>query len=101
MCVCVCTCVFSHFSCVQLYVTLWTVACQAPLSMGFPRQESWNGLPFPLYIYIYIYILIYIYERTWSQYSYICIYTESQYCDCVLFFDGYVLASYCCDNKQL
>src|SRR5574341_460593 len=29
------------------FVTLWTVACQAPLSMGFPRQEYWNGLPFP------------------------------------------------------
>ena len=27
-------------------VTLWTVACQLPLSMGFPRQEYWNGLPF-------------------------------------------------------
>ena len=26
---------------------LWTVACQAPLSMGFPRQEYWSGLPFP------------------------------------------------------
>ena len=26
----------------------WTVACQAPLSMGFPRQEYWCGLPFPL-----------------------------------------------------
>ena len=25
----------------------WTVACQAPLSMGFPRQEYWSGLPFP------------------------------------------------------
>ena len=25
----------------------WTVACQAPLSMGFPRQEYWTGLPFP------------------------------------------------------
>ena len=25
----------------------WTVAHQAPLSMGFPRQESWSGLPFP------------------------------------------------------
>ena len=29
------------------FVTLWTVACQAPLSMEFPRQEYWNGLPFP------------------------------------------------------
>ena len=27
-------------------MTLWTVACQAPLSMGFPRQEYWSGLPF-------------------------------------------------------
>ena len=28
-------------------MTLWTVAHQAPLSMGFPRQEYWTGLPFP------------------------------------------------------
>ena len=35
----------SHFSHVQLCVTLWTVAHQAPLSMGFSRQEYWNGLP--------------------------------------------------------
>ena len=27
--------------------TLWTVACQVPLSMGLPRQEYWSGLPFP------------------------------------------------------
>ena len=32
---------------VQLFVTLWTVAYQAPLSMGFSRQEHWSGLPFP------------------------------------------------------
>ena len=36
----------SHFSCVQLFVTLWTVAHQA-LSMEFPRQEYWGGLPCP------------------------------------------------------
>ena len=35
----------SHFSCVWLFVTLWTIACQAPLSMGFSRQEYWRGLP--------------------------------------------------------
>ena len=35
------------FSCVRLFTTLWTVACQAPLSMGFPWQEYWNGLSFP------------------------------------------------------
>ena len=32
---------------VQLFVTPWTVAHQAPLSLGFPRQEYWIGLPFP------------------------------------------------------
>ena len=37
----------SHFSHVQLFANLWTVACQAPLSIGFPRQEYWNGLLFP------------------------------------------------------
>ena len=37
----------SHFSHVQLCATLRTVACQAPLSMGFPSQEYWSGLPFP------------------------------------------------------
>ena len=34
-------------SCVQLFATLWTVAHQAPPSMGFSRQEYWSGLPFP------------------------------------------------------
>ena len=34
-------------SCVQLFVTPWTVACQVTLSMEFSRQEFWNGLPFP------------------------------------------------------
>ena len=32
---------------VQLFTTPWTVAYQAPLSMGFPRQEYWSGLPLP------------------------------------------------------
>ena len=32
---------------VWVFATLWTVACQAPLSMGFSRQEHWSGLPFP------------------------------------------------------
>ena len=32
---------------VRLFVTPWTVASQAPLSMGFSRQEYWSGLPFP------------------------------------------------------
>ena len=37
----------THFSPVQLLETAWTVACQAPLSMEFSRQEYWHGLPFP------------------------------------------------------
>ena len=37
----------SQFSLVQLFVTLWSVARQAPLSMGFSRQEYWSGLPCP------------------------------------------------------
>ena len=36
-----------HFSGVWLFVTPWTVAHLAPLSMGFFRQEYWSGLPFP------------------------------------------------------
>ena len=43
-----CACVIlSRFSCVWLRATLWTVALQAPLSMGFSRQEYWSGLPCP------------------------------------------------------
>ena len=40
-------CVLSHFSCVRLLVTPWTVAHQASLSMEFSREEYWNGLSFP------------------------------------------------------
>ena len=68
VCVCVCVCVsigserirhnwvtkhstcadlLSHFSRVQLFATLWTVAHQGPLPMGFSRKEHWNGLPCP------------------------------------------------------
>ena len=38
---------WSRFSCVRLPSTVWTTACQAPLSMGFSRQEYWSGLPCP------------------------------------------------------
>ena len=37
----------SHFSCVQLFTTPWTAAYQAPPSVGFSRQEYWNGVPLP------------------------------------------------------
>ena len=42
-----CLCVLSCFSCVWLFATPWTVAHQAPLSMGFSRQEYESGLPRP------------------------------------------------------
>ena len=38
----------SRFSCVRLCATPQTAAHQAPLSLGFSRQEHWSGLPFPL-----------------------------------------------------
>ena len=44
VCVCVCVCLLSH---VQLFETAWNIACQAPLSMEFPRQEYWSKLSFP------------------------------------------------------
>ena len=40
-------CMLSRVSHVQLFATLWTVALQAPLSVGFSRQECWSGFPFP------------------------------------------------------
>ena len=45
VCVCVCVCVLS---CVPSFVTLWTVACHTPLSVGFPRQEVWSELSLPI-----------------------------------------------------
>ena len=44
---CVCMCVQSRFSPVQLFATIWAGAHQAPLSMGFSKKEYWNELPGP------------------------------------------------------
>ena len=44
---CMHACMLSRFSHVRLCATLWTAAHQAPLSLGFSRQEYWSGLPFP------------------------------------------------------
>ena len=38
---------FSHQVVSNSFVTPWTVTCQAPLSVEFPKQEYWSGLPFP------------------------------------------------------
>ena len=40
-----CACVLSHLCRVWHFATPWTIACQAPLSVGFSRQEYWSGLP--------------------------------------------------------
>ena len=40
-------CMPDRFNSIQLIATLWTAACQAPLSIEFSRQEYWSGLPFP------------------------------------------------------
>ena len=42
-----CVCMLSHFSHVQLFATQWPIARQAPLSIGFSRQEYWSRLPCP------------------------------------------------------
>ena len=44
MCTCMRAQMLSH---VRLFATPWTVACQAPLSMGFSSKENWSGLPLP------------------------------------------------------
>ena len=44
---CMCSCILSHFSHCWLFATPWTVAHQAPLAVGFCRQEYWSGLPCP------------------------------------------------------
>ena len=41
-------CMLCHFSCIWLFATLWTLALQVPLSMGFSRQKHWSELPCPL-----------------------------------------------------
>ena len=53
---------------VRLSATPWTVAYQAPPSVGFSRQEYWSGLPFPSPLYIYNYLYLYIYMYTNPQY---------------------------------
>ena len=42
MCVCA-----QLLHCVQLFVSPWTIACQAPLPVEYSRQEYWNGVPSP------------------------------------------------------
>ena len=67
MCECVCVCVLSH---VQLFVTQWTIACQAPLSMQFSRLQ-WVAIsysrgsssPASLEAYIYVCVCLFTFQR--------------------------------------
>ena len=47
LCVCVCVCTHAQAQLCLTLATVWTVAHQAPLSMGFSRQKYWSRLPFP------------------------------------------------------
>ena len=61
----------NHFSRIQLCVTLWNAAHQAPLSTGFPRQEYWSGLPFPslkfCYRLVLYFVMIQLSDSLWSS----------------------------------
>ena len=93
VCMCICAwmyvrmCIHSCFSCVQLSVTLWTVAHQAPPSMGFSRQEYQSGLPCPppgdlpdqgieptIYVTSWTAGRFFIHWATWEVY--VCVYTH-------------------------
>ena len=52
VCVCVCARALSRIGHVQLFAIPWSTARQVPLSMGFSRQEQWNGLSFPILGYL-------------------------------------------------
>ena len=52
VCMCVCARALSYFSCVRVFATLWTVAHQIPLSMGFSKQECWSVLLCPPSAYL-------------------------------------------------
>ena len=54
MLIIMCARMLSHFCGVHLFVMLKAMACQAPLSMGFSKQEYWSWLPFPSLVIIII-----------------------------------------------
>ena len=43
--ICCCCCLVASVKYEDLHATLWTAACQAPLSMGFSREDYWRGWP--------------------------------------------------------
>ena len=68
------TVLVSVLSRVRLFATLWTAACQVPLSMGFSRQEHWSGLPFhsPGY-WTWVSCIACRFFSNWAIYIYICL----------------------------
>ena len=97
-------CLLSPFSCVWFFATLWTVAHQAPLSMGFSRQEYWSGLqctppgdlPDPGIMSSALTGGFFTTSTTWESILYIvlcillvvihCVYAYAQSLSCVQFF---------------
>ena len=79
-CLCICGYVLSHFSCVPLFAASWTVALQAPPSMGFSRQEYWSGLPLPSPVCVYIYARLHVYI---CIYRYVYVHLCICVCECV------------------
>ena len=84
---------------VRLLTTPWTVAHQAPPTVGFPRQEYWSGCHCLLLIYCYIHFIVVV----WTQ---ACIISEVHlYCSWLALLAKmislvYLLASYCCCNNS-
>ena len=69
---CVCAQVLSH---VWLFASPWTVAHQAPLSMGFSRQKYWSGLPLPtpgIFPHLWTLVYKYLFEYLLSNFLVIC-----------------------------
>ena len=65
-------CVPNRFSRVWLFATLWTVARQVSLSMGFSKQEYWNGLPSPRPAGSF-------WPRNWTQVSYVSLHWQASF----------------------
>ena len=69
---------------VRLFATTWTAAYQAPLSMGFSRQEYWSGVPLPSPYYVHISVESFILYNSYFKVS-LCLSHHICYC-CVCFF---------------
>ena len=102
-------CVLSHYSCVRLFVIPWAIAHQAPLFMGFSRQEYWNGLPCPppedlpnpgIYPTPLMADGLSTTSATWDSLIYLCVYVCVCVCVCV-YTHTWIYKSFCYTNLKL